>query len=115
MGTSSDREWLAWQIVEFLDVLIGCLDGTSFADDRPGYARNIVEGTRWITAMHRGASAEDIARHILAPVTAKGILDEFHSGRWGDAESEAFGRLCEAVRTRFQGGPPLPGGAGGAI
>ena len=77
-------------ILVFLEVLEQCYRETTFADDRPLYAIDIVTVTRWILMLHKGEAVEDVIQSIKSPATSKHFTDYWKKGRWGSAEASAL-------------------------
>jgi hypothetical protein len=50
---------------------VDCLDGSTFANDRPIYTQDLALCARWLSRLHRGESVTDVAREIASPATGK--------------------------------------------
>ena len=93
--------WLRDRVIEFVGVLEDCYRQTTFAKDRPVFARDITAAAGWIVELQRGAELEVVIEKILSGETDKHFADYWRNGEWGDRSANALQQLRAAIRSRF--------------
>ena len=98
---SESAIWLRDRVIDFAGSLEDCYRETTFAQDRPIFAKDIAAATSWIVELHRGEEPETIVERILSTETDKQFGDYWRSGEWGERSANALEELRNAIRARF--------------
>jgi len=93
--------WLRDRVIEFVGALEDCYRETTFAQDRPIFAKDIAAAASWIVELQRGEEPEVVIEKILSTETDKQFGDYWRNGEWGDRSANALQELRAAIRGRF--------------
>ena len=93
--------WLRDRVLDFVGTLEDCYRETTFAQDRPVFAKDIAAAAGWIVGLQRGEESEVVIEKILSTETDKQFVDYWRSGEWGDRSANALQKLRAAIRSRF--------------
>jgi len=85
-------------LIRFLDVLLKCLHGTSYAMDRPIYLQDIAVVASWIVDLSKKVEEKVIVKQIISHSTNKQFGDYFRQGEFGEKEAEALKQLQNHAR-----------------
>jgi hypothetical protein len=88
---------LADRIIDFMGIVVDCLDSTSCANDRPVYTQDLALAARWLVRLHRGEPVRDVARDVSSPATGKMLTDQYRAGHWGERHNAAAVALQRAA------------------
>ena len=84
---------------DFQKIISDCINNTEYKDDVAIYQRDYQFIQQFIDSLSKeGKHADEIAKMILEPQTAKIITDYWRQGRYGDIECKGFYKLCDKVR-----------------
>lgn len=94
--------WLENQIMNFMTVVEDCLHSTIYANDRSVYKQDIGLIAKWLTSLHKGVSAKEIANEIINVQTDKYFGDYWRQGIWGEKEMNALKNLQKEIRSHIE-------------
>ena len=95
MRMTTDR--LIEEILDFMTILYRCHAGTTYAEDRAIYAKDLTMAMSWIVELRSGVDIKEIIDKISSPETDKYFTDYWRQGEWGAKEADALEALKVAI------------------
>lgn len=93
--------WLRDRVIDFVGELEDCYQETTFAQDRPIFAKDIAVAAGWIVELRRGEEPEVVIEKILSTQTDKQFGDYWCNGEWGERSVNALQELRAVIRGRL--------------
>ena len=97
MSIAADR--LIQKVLDFMTVLYQCYKGTTYAEDRVTYAKDISMAMGWLVKIRGNCDIEGLLNEILSPETDKYFGDYWRQGEWGEKEMDALEKLKRELRS----------------